>query len=154
MDFDVDTLWQGLAAFYLSLNVAGAVLGTIPGSLVEKKSCATLERFHFLLFFVIGAALIVYLHQEIVRVTAPDTIWIADLSMAFVAGLYLGNVIARRLRNAGKKPILALLIWLPVVNVAFLIALAVLPTAPKKNVRDLGAEAEMAEMSISLEKTA
>lgn len=132
MDFDFDSLWQGVMAFYLSLNVVAALVGTVPGALVEKKSCATLERFHFLLFFFGGAAVIVYLHGEIVRAVAPESLWMADAGMAFVAGLYLGNVTARRLRNAAKRPILSLLIWVPLVNVVFMVALALIPTAPKK----------------------
>lgn len=132
MNFDLQSLWDSALAFYLSLNVVAALVGTVPGALVEKKTCATLERFHFLLFFFGGAALIVYLHYEITRSIDPANLWIANLSMAFVAGLYLGNVTARRLRNAAKKPILSLLIWVPVVNVAFLVALALIPTAPKK----------------------
>lgn len=133
MDFDLQSLWQGVLAFYLSLNVLGALAGTVPGALVEKKNCATLERFHFLLFFFGGAALIGYLHFEITRAMAAENIWIADLSVAFVAGLYLGNVTARRLRNIAKRPILSLLIWVPLVNIAFMIALAAIPTAPKKD---------------------
>lgn len=124
---------QSVFAFYLSLNVLGAFAGTVPGALVEKKNCATLERFHFLLFFFGGAALIGYLHFEITRAMAAESIWIADLSVAFVAGLYLGNVTARRLRNIAKHPILSLLIWVPLVNIAFMIALAAIPTAPKKD---------------------
>lgn len=133
MDFDLQSLWQGVLAFYVSLNVVAALVGTVPGALVEKKSCATLERFHFLLFFCGGAALLLYLHFEITRAMAPENMWKADLGMAFAAGLYLGNVTARRLRNAAKKPILSLLLWVPVVNVAFLVALAAIPTAPKKD---------------------
>ncbi|MCR4378183.1 MAG: hypothetical protein NUV50_08840 [Rhodospirillales bacterium] len=132
MSVDFDGLWQGVLAFYLGGHVLAALVATVPGALVEKKSCATLERFHFLLFFFGGAALIVYLHAEIIRVIAPENLWIANASMACVAGLYLGNVTARRLRNAGKKSILALLIWVPVVNIAFLVALAGIPTAPNK----------------------
>lgn len=139
MNFDTDSLWQGAMAFYLGGYVLAAVLATVPGALVEKKSCATLERFHFLLFFFGGAALIVYLHAEITRSMAPENLWIANLGMAVVAGLYLGNVLARRLRNAGKKSIWALLIWVPVVNIAFLVALALIPTAPKKNRAAAGA---------------
>lgn len=133
MAVDLQSLWQGVLAFYLSLNVLGALAGTVPGALVEKKNCATLERFHFLLFFFGGAALIGYLHFEITRAMAAESIWIADLSVAFVAGLYLGNVTARRLRNIAKQPILSLLIWVPLVNIAFMIALAAIPTAPKKD---------------------
>jgi len=138
MDFDYQGLWQGVLAFYLSLNVVAALVGTVPGALVEKKSCATLERFHFLLFFGGGAALIVYLHYEITRAMGPENLWKADLGMAFVAGLYLGNVTARRLRNAAKRPILSLLLWVPVVNVVFFAALAVIPTAPKKQREAVG----------------
>lgn len=132
MSVSFDGLWQGVLAFYLGWHVLAALVATVPGALVEKKSCATLERFHFLLFFFGGAALIVYLHAEIIRVIAPENLWIANAGMACVAGLYLGNVTARRLRNAGKKSILALLIWVPVVNIAFLVVLAAIPTAPKK----------------------
>lgn len=132
MDFDLQSVWEGALAFYLSLNVLGALAGTVPGALVEKKNCATLERFHFLLFFFGGAALIGYLHFEITRAMTAESIWIVDLSVAFVAGLYLGNVIARRLRNITKHPILSVLIWVPLVNIAFMIALAAIPTAPKK----------------------
>ena len=132
MSLTFDNLWQFVLAFYLGGYVFAALVATVPGALVEKKSCATLERFHFLLFFFGGAALIVYLHAEIIRAVALENLWIANFSMACVAGLYLGNVTARRLRNAGKKSILALLIWVPVVNLAFLAALAVMPTAPKK----------------------
>lgn len=132
MDFDLQQLWQGVVAFYLGFNVLAALAGTVPGALVEKKSCATLERFHFLLFFFGGAALLAYLHHEITRAMAVENLWKANLGMAFAAGLYLGNVTARRLRNAAKRPILSLLLWVPVVNVAFLIALAAIPTAPKK----------------------
>ncbi len=132
MDFDLQSLWNSALAFYMSFNVLAALVGTVPGALVEKKTCATLERFHFLLFFFGGAALLVYLHYEITRAIADENLWKANLGMAFAAGLYLGNVTARRLRNAAKKPILSLLIWVPVVNVAFLAALAIIPTAPKK----------------------
>lgn len=132
MSLTLDDFWQFFSAFYLGGYVLAALVATVPGALVEKKSCATLERLHFLLFFFGGAALIVYLHGEIIRAVVPQNLWIANFSMAVVAGLYLGNVTARRLRNAGKKSILALLIWVPVVNVLFLIALAAMPTAPKK----------------------
>ena len=133
MTFDLQNVWDGVLAFYLSLNVVAALAGTVPGALVEKKNCATLERFHFLLFFFGGAALIGYLRFEITRAMVPDDIWIADLSIAFAAGLYLGNVMARRLRNIAKQPILGLLMWVPLVNIAFMIALAAIPTAPKKD---------------------
>jgi len=133
MTVDMQSIWEGVLAFYFSLNVLGAFAGTVPGALVEKKNCATLERFHFLLFFFGGAALIGYLHFEITRAMAAESIWIADLSVAFVAGLYLGNVTARRLRNIAKSPVLSLLIWVPLVNIAFMIALAWVPTAPKKD---------------------
>jgi len=133
MTVDLQSMWEGVLAFYLSLNVLGAFAGTVPGALVEKKNCATLERFHFLLFFFGGAALIGYLHFEITRAMASESIWIADLSVAFAAGLYLGNVTARRLRNIAKSPVLSLLIWVPLVNIAFMIAMAAIPTAPKKD---------------------
>lgn len=132
MELDVQGLWDGVLAFYLSLNVLGALVGTVPGALVERKSCATLERAHFLMFFFFGAAVLGYLHFEITRAVAADGLWLANLGMAVVAGLYLGNVTARRLRNIAWKPVLALLIWVPVVNMAFLAAMALIPTAPKK----------------------
>lgn len=133
MPFDIQALWEGALAFYLSINVLGAVAGTVPGALVERKACATLERMHFLMFFFGGAAVLGYLQFEIARSLAPENVTIANLVLAVVAGLYLGNVAARRLRNAAKKPVLALLIWVPVVNVVFLAALALIPTAPKKD---------------------
>lgn len=132
MPFDVDALWNGVLAFYLSINVLGAVLGTVPGALVERKACATLERRDFLMFFLGGAALLGYLYYEVTRSLDPANVGIASFALAVVAGLYLGNVTARRLRNAAKRPILALLIWVPVINVVFLAAMALIPTAPKK----------------------
>lgn len=132
MPFDIQALTDGVIAFYLSINVLGALGGTMPGALVERKACATLERVHFLMFFFGGAALLGYLQFEIDRSMAPENLTIANFVLAVVAGLYLGNVAARRLRNAAKKPVLALLIWVPVVNLVFLAALALIPTAPKK----------------------
>lgn len=129
---DIDTLMNAINEFYLSFSVLAAVAGTVPGALVERKTCATLERFHFLLFYFGGAALLGYLYFEIARSLELQGLWKAQLAMSFVAGLYLGNVAARRLRNAAKRPILALLMWVPVVNVAFWVALALIPTAPKK----------------------
>lgn len=133
MNFDVQSLWQGILAFYLSLSVVAALVGTVPGALVERKTCATLERFHFVLFYVGGAAVIGFLYNEMARALSADDVWKAQLGMSVVAGLYLGNVAARRLRNAGKRPILALLMWVPVVNIAFWAALALIPPAPKKH---------------------
>lgn len=109
-----------------------ALLGSAPGALIEKRSCATLERFHFLLFLFGGAAVILYLHYEIIRAIQPENQWIANTVMSLIGGFYVGNVTARRLRNAAKKPILALLIWVPLVNLALVVALALIPTAPKK----------------------
>lgn len=143
MEFDVQSLWDGVLAFYLSLNVLGALAGTVPGALVERKACATLERAHFLMFFFGGAAVLGYLHFEITRAVAADSLWLANLGMAVVAGLYLGNVTARRLRNIARKPVLALLIWVPVVNIAFLAAMALIPTAPKKARIAAGVESAM-----------
>lgn len=138
MDFDIAAIGQGVQVFYLELSVLAALVGTVPGALVEKKTCATLERFHFLLFFFGGGAVLLYLHSEILLSVDPANVWKANAGMAFAAGLYLGNVTARRLRNAAKKPILALLIWVPVVNVVFMGWLALVPTAPKKAVVDTG----------------
>ncbi|MFC1674142.1 hypothetical protein ACFL12_08455 [Pseudomonadota bacterium] len=132
MPFDLDMLWAAALAFYLSPNVGVALLGSAPGALIEKKSCATLERFHFLLFLFGGAAIILYLHYEIIRAIEPENLWIANTVMSLIGGFYIGNVTARRLRNAAKRPILALLIWVPVVNIVLLVALALIPTAPKK----------------------
>lgn len=132
MNYDVQAWWDGLLGFYLSANVLVALLGSVPGALVERKACATLERLHFLMFFFGGAALIVYLQFEFARSFAPENLAIANGVLALVAGFYLGNVAARRLRNAAKQPILALLIWVPAVNLVFMAALALLPTAPKK----------------------
>ncbi|HEY9079305.1 hypothetical protein [Magnetovibrio sp.] len=130
---DVSTLIDGITNFYFSFDVLAAVVGTVPGALVERKTCATLERFHFVLFYFVGAAVLGYLYFEIVRSLSAENVWKAQLGMSLVAGLYLGNVAARRLRNAAKHPILALLMWVPVVNIAFWVALALIPTAPKKN---------------------
>lgn len=130
---DMTSLIDGLSDFYLSFNVLAAVVGTVPGALVEKKSCATLERFHFVLFYFGGVAVLSFLYVEIARALDVGDLWKAQLAMSFVAGLYLGNVAARRLRNAAKRPILALLMWVPVVNVAFLAAMVLIPTAPKKH---------------------
>ena len=130
---DIDTLMNAIIEFYLSFSVLAALAGTVPGALVERKTCATLERFHFVLFYFVGAALLGYLYFEIARALEPQDLWKAQLAMSFVAGLYLGNVAARRLRNAAKHPILALLMWVPGVNVVFWVALASIPTAPKKN---------------------
>lgn len=138
MSVDANTVLEGLMAFYLSANVLAALVGTVPGALVEKKTCATLERFHFLLFFFGGMALLGFLYFEIARSVAALNLWKAQLGMSLALGLYLGNVTARRLRNAGKRPLLALLIWLPGVNAVFLVALAFLPTAPKKRVSQSG----------------
>jgi len=132
MGVDIGTVLSGLSDFYLSFSVLAAVAGTVPGALVEKKSCATLERFHFVLFYFGGAAVLGFLYVEIARALDVGDLWKAQLAMSFVAGLYLGNVAARRLRNAAKRPILALLMWVPVVNVAFLAAMVLIPTAPKK----------------------
>lgn len=133
MAVDFGDLWSGTLAFYLSLNLVAAVAGTVPGALVERGSCATLERFHFLIFLIGGVALLGYLHVEILRATQPENAWIVDLASAFAIGAYVGNVIARRLRNMAKSPLLGLLIWVPLVNIAFLGALALIPTAPKKS---------------------
>jgi len=130
---DIDALINGVFEFYLSFSVLAALLGTVPGALVERKTCATLERFHFVLFYFGGAAVLGYLYFEIARSLEPQDLWKAQLAMSFVAGLYLGNVAARRLRNAAKRPILAVLMWAPVVNIAFWAALALIPTAPKKH---------------------
>lgn len=130
---DIDALINGVSEFYLSFSVLAALIGTVPGALVERKTCATLERFHFVLFYFGGAAVLGYLYFEIARSLQPQGLWKAQLAMSFVAGLYLGNVAARRLRNAAKRPILAVLMWVPVVNVAFWAALALIPTAPKKH---------------------
>jgi len=132
MPYDLQSLWQASLAFYLSFSVVAALAGTVPGALVERKNCATLERFHFVLFYFGGAALLGYLYTEIARALSAGDLWMAQLGMSFVAGLYLGNVAARRLRNAAMRPIWALLMWVPVVNVAFLVAMATIPTAPKK----------------------
>jgi len=130
---DIDTLIYGVSEFYLSFSVLAALAGTVPGALVERKTCATLERFHFVLFYFGGAAVLGYLYFEIARALEPQDLWKAQLAMSFVAGLYLGNVAARRLRNAAKHPILGLLMWAPGVNVIFWAALALIPTAPKKH---------------------
>lgn len=132
MPVDIEALSGGLLGFYLSVNVLAALVGAVPGALVERKACATLERVHFLMFFFGGLALIVYLQFEIARGLAPENHAVANAVLALVAGFYLSNVTARRLRNAAKRPILALLIWVPVVNVAFMVLLATWPTAPKK----------------------
>lgn len=130
---DIDALIYGVSEFYLSLNVLAALAGTVPGALVERKTCATLERFHFVLFYFGGAAVLGYLYFEIARSLELQNLWKAQLAMSFVAGLYLGNVAARRLRNAAKRPIWAVLMWAPVVNIVFWAALALIPTAPKKH---------------------
>jgi len=132
MPLDLQSLWQASLAFYLSLSVVAAVAGTVPGAMVERKNCATLERFHFVLFYFGGALLLGYLYTEIARALNTEDIWMAQLGMSFVAGLYLGNVAARRLRNAAMRPAWALLMWLPMVNVVFWVALAAIPTTPKK----------------------
>ena len=133
MNLDFQSLSEAVVGFYLSFNVLAALAGTVPGALVERKTCATLERFHFVLFYFGGAAFLGFLYFEIARALSPEDVWKAQLGMSFVAGLYLGNVAARRLRNVAKPPILALLMWVPVVNVAFWAALASIPTAPKKH---------------------
>lgn len=136
MLYDLQSLWQASLAFYLSLSIVSAIAGTVPGALVERKNCATLERFHFVLFYFGGALLLSYLYTEIARALNTEDIWMAQLGMSFVAGLYLGNVAVRRLRNAAMRPVWALLMWVPVVNVAFWVALASIPTAPKKTQPD------------------
>jgi len=133
MSVDVSALVGGVADFYLSFNVLAALVGTVPGALVERKSCATLERFHFVLFYFGGAALLGYLYFEIARALSVEDLWKAQLGLSFAAGLYLGNVAARRLRNIAKPPLLGLLMWVPAINIVFWVALALLPTAPKKN---------------------
>ena len=132
MVVDFADLWAMAFAFYLSLNIVAALAGTVPGALVEKKTCATLERFHYVLFLFGGVALLGYLHSEVLRVTLPENVWKINLGGAFAMGLYVGNVTARRLRNMGKRPILALLMWVPLVNVVFFGVLVITPTAPKK----------------------
>jgi len=134
MSVDVNSLFESLTGFYLSFNIVAAVLATVPGALAEKKNCASLERFHFLLFFFGGVLVMGFIYHEMTRAMLADHVWKAQLGMSIVAGLYLGNVASRRLRNAGKKKLLALLIWVPILNVALLAALAMIPTAPKKNV--------------------
>jgi len=134
MVVDFADLWQTALAFYLSLNVVAALVGTVPGALVEKKTCATLERFHYVLFLFGGVALLGYLQSEILRSALPENVWKINLGGAFAMGLYVGNVTARRLRNMGKRPMLALLMWVPLVNVAFFGVLVLTPTAPKKAV--------------------
>ena len=52
MPFETQALLDGVLAFYMSINVLGALAGTVPGALVERKACATLERAHFLMFFL------------------------------------------------------------------------------------------------------
>lgn len=128
-----DIIWKAILAFYLSFNVVAAVIGTVPGALAERKHCATLERLHFVLFLVGGLAVLYVLHGEITAAIDPGDAWMADLGVAFVAGLYAGNVTARRLRNIARNPLWAVLIWVPGVNLAFFAALALIPTVPKRN---------------------
>lgn len=132
MTVDFGDVWSVVLAFYLSLNLVAALAGTVPGALVERGSCATLERFHFVLFLLGGLALLGYLYSEVLRATLAENVWKVNLGGAFAMGLYVGNVTARRLRNMGKSPLLSLFIWVPLVNVAFLGVLVLTPTARKK----------------------
>lgn len=145
MSVDINTLTENVLGFYLSWNIVAALAGSIPGALAEKKNCASLERFHFLLFFFGGAAVLLFLYNEIARSLLEENVWKAQLAMSLVAGFYLGNVASRRLRNAGKQKILAVLIWVPMVNIALLIALAAMPTAMTKKAKAVAA-AQNSEM--------
>lgn len=132
MMVDFGDVWSVALAFYLSLNLVAALAGMVPGALVERGSCATLERFHFVLFLLGGLALLGYLYSEVLRATLAENVWKVNLSGAFAMGLYVGNVTARRLRNMGKSPLLSLIMLVPLVNVAFFGVLVLTPTARKK----------------------
>lgn len=116
-----------VALLWLVATVAGAVAAK-----VEKGSCGTFGRLHYLLYGVGGNVVLKVLALQMTPGLTGDALLYVYLFLALVLGAFNGNTAARRVRNIGWNVWWAMLIFVPLVNMGFLIALVLKPAGRKK----------------------
>ncbi|HEY9163092.1 MAG TPA: hypothetical protein VIN57_00680 [Magnetovibrio sp.] len=116
-----------VAMLWLAATVVGAVAAK-----VEKGSCGTFGRLHYLLYGIGGNLVLKVLAWQMTPGLSGDALLYVFFFLALVGGAFHGNITARRVRNIGWNVWWAMLIFVPLVNIGFWLVLVVKPAGRKK----------------------